>query len=299
MVIKKFYVINSFGDKSFQGNPAAIFLDASSLDTIKMQSIAKQLNLIETVFIFNNQDDLSFDFQLRYFTPTQELPLAGHPTIAAFIALEASSLINVAEKSKYRIKTEAGIQEMTVCKEQNDLIVMMEAKVPVFYPVVSDKFKVAKVLGLDVSDIMDELPIQPVDTGLGHLIIPIKSLESLMKVKRNVNELKELCEKLNVREVQVFTLETYRKEFDIHTRNICPREGIEDPGCGIGNAALGAYLLKNKYIGKQEIRIKAEQGAIVNMPCIIEIHAYETGDEINVQVGGKGKIMIKGEFFIE
>lgn len=299
MDVKNFYVINSFGDKSFQGNPAAIFLDGSSLDTIKMQAIAKQLNLIETVFIFKNQDNSNFDFQLRYFTPTQELPLAGHPAIAAFIALEASYLINAAKKNKYRIKTEAGIQEITVCKKQNDLVVMMEAKVPVFYPGVSDKFKVAKVLGLDVSDIMDELPIQPVDTGLGHLIIPVKSLESLMKVKRNVNELKELCEKLNAREVQVFTFETYRKEFDIHTRNICPREGIEDPGCGVGNAALGAYLLKNKYIDKQEIRIKAEQGTIVNMPCIIEIHTYKTGDEINVQVGGKGKIMIKGEFFIE
>jgi trans-2,3-dihydro-3-hydroxyanthranilate isomerase len=299
MIKKNFYVINSFGEKPFQGNPAAIFLDGVGLNAITMQSIAKQLNLVETVFITENRNNSNFDFELRYFTPIKELPLAGHPTIAAFIALEASSLINTTKKNNYLIKTKAGIQEIKTCKREEDLIVMMETRKPVFHPTVQNKFEVARVLGLDISDFMNELPIQPIDTGLGHVIIPVKSLESLMKAKRNICDLKELCMKLNVSEVQIFTFDTYNKEFNVHTRNICPREGIEDPGCGVGNAALGAYLLKNRYTNKQEIRIKAEQGIIVNMPCIIEIYAYNRCDGISVQVGGKGNIMIKGEFFIE
>lgn len=299
MIKKNFFVINSFGEKSFQGNPAAVFLDGSDLNTRTMQSITKQLNLVETVFIIQNEANSNFDFEFRYFTPIKEVPIAGHPTIAAVIALEASSIINVARKNRYKIKTKIGIQEINAYKKENDLIVMMETKKPVFYPVVEDKSEVASVLGLSITDIMDELPIQPVDTGLGHLIVPVKSLESLMNVKRNINDLKKLCEKLNVSEAQVFTFDTYNKDFDLHTRNICPRDGVEDPGCGVGNAALGAYLLQNKYDNKQEIRVKAEQGIIVEMPCVIEIHVYKRYNEISVQVGGKGNLMIKGEFFVE
>ncbi|MBF8984764.1 PhzF family phenazine biosynthesis protein [Lutibacter sp. B2] len=97
-----------------------------------------------------------------------------------------------------------------------------------------------------------------------------------------------------------FTFETYNEKFTIHTRNICPRNGIEDPGCGIGNAALGAYLLKNKHFNQNEIRLKAEQGKIVNMPCSIEISTNQKEEnDIQVFVGGKGRVMIKGEFNIE
>lgn len=299
VIKKEFYVVNSFAAKSFQGNPAAIFLNGTGLNETIMQSIARQLNLVETVFVAEKESDSMYDFEFKYFTPIKEVPIAGHPTIAAFIAIEAAGLINVTKKEVYLIKTNAGIQKVKTYKKENDLIVMMEAKKPVFYPIVLDRYEVARALGLDICDFIEELPIQPIDTGLGHVIIPVKSLSSLMKAKRNIIKLNELCMKLKVREVQIFTFDTFKKELDIHTRNLCPREGIEDPGCGVGNAALGAYLLENRYTNLQEITIKAEQGIIVNMPCIIDINAYKRNDGIEVQVGGTGTLMIKGEFFVE
>ncbi|MDS0525398.1 PhzF family phenazine biosynthesis protein [Clostridium sp. SHJSY1] len=130
------------------------------------------------------------------------------------------------------------------------------------------------------------------------LIVPIKSLDALMNIKRNIQPLKEFCNSLKVNEIQAFTFETYNKKYTLHTRNICPRKGIEDPGCGVGNAALGAYLLKNRYCGQDELKISAEQGAIVNMPCFIETHSYRDNDTIKVEVGGIGKTMIKGSLFL-
>lgn len=300
MKTKKFYVVNSFAEKAFQGNPAAVFFDSSDLDESTMQEIAHQLNLVETVFINNSQDNDKFDFELKYFTPLKEVPIAGHPTVAAFIALEASRRIIISNKSTYLIKTKAGLKKIRAYKDNNETIIMMESSSPVFSPNVKDKYKIAEVFGLSVNDINEYLPIQPVYTGLGHLVVPVKSIDTLMKVKKNISLLKELCDELDVCEAQVFTFETYNEKFNIHTRNICPRNGIEDPGCGIGNAALGAYLLKNKYLNKNEMKLKAEQGKIINMPCVIEIFA-EKRKENNIQVfvGGKGRVMIKGEFIIE
>jgi trans-2,3-dihydro-3-hydroxyanthranilate isomerase len=66
----------------------------------------------------------------------------------------------------------------------------------------------------------------------------------------------------------------------------------------VGNAALGAYLLKNKYSEKQEIKLTAEQGNLINMPCIIEIYAAKQGNAIQVFIGGKGKVMVQGKIQI-
>jgi trans-2,3-dihydro-3-hydroxyanthranilate isomerase len=262
-----------------------------------MQLIARQLNLVETVFVLNRNDD--YDFELRYFTPLKELPIAGHPTIAAFVALAALEKIEITEKNNYVIKTKAGLKKITVNMDKDETIVTMEQAKPIFYPVIEEKSKIANILDLAINDFIEDLPIQAVDTGLGHLIVPVKSLEAIMKAKRKINPLKELCNELNISEAQIFTFETYNKQFNVHTRNICPREGIEDPGCGVGNAALGAYLLKNKYSEKQEIKITAEQGNLINMPCIIEIYAAKQEDTIQVFIGGKGKVMVQGKIQIE
>ncbi|WP_017414037.1 PhzF family phenazine biosynthesis protein [Clostridium tunisiense] len=296
MKSKFYYVVNSFGERAFEGNPAAIFLNCEDLTECTMQAIAKQLNLVETVFVKNGDSEV--DFELRYFTPNKEVDIAGHPTVAAFVALENEKSINSYLKDSFVIKTRAGNKEIRVKSENNKISVIMESKQPVFYDFVQDRKEVAEVLGIKLEELIVDLPIQPIDTGLGHLVVPVKSLEVLMRVKRR-SGLKDLCNKYGVSEAQVFTYDTYNKDLDVHTRNICPREGIEDPGCGIGNAALGAYLLKNKFKDDNDIIVKAEQGVIIGMPCTIEVHASRINEDFKIFIGGTGKVMSKGEFYIE
>jgi trans-2,3-dihydro-3-hydroxyanthranilate isomerase len=293
---KTFYVVNSFAEKSFGGNPAAVFSEVVGLSTEMMQKIAKQLNLVETVFVKDLKGKKA-DFEFRYFTPEKELPVAGHPTIAGFIALAQANIIDISKKEKYLLKNKKGVQEIII-KNKKEPIVIMEQAGPVFGEIINDKKAVADIFGIDVSDLSDTLPIQTVDTGLGHLIVPVKSLKALMGIKRNIKELKEFCNKHNATEAQIFTFETYNKVMDLHTRNICPREGIEDPGCGVGNGALGAYLMKHHFVNKNIISFKAEQGNIVNMPCVIEIYGVRADKDIKVSIGGKGRLMVKGEFII-
>ncbi|WP_241717213.1 PhzF family phenazine biosynthesis protein, partial [Sulfoacidibacillus ferrooxidans] len=81
-----FSVVNSFTSNAFEGNPAAVILNANTLDHETMLRIARQFNLVETTFVLSAPQNSDFDFELRYFTPTEEVSLAIHPTIAALVS---------------------------------------------------------------------------------------------------------------------------------------------------------------------------------------------------------------------
>ncbi len=107
----KFHVVNAFGKHLFEGNPAAVIPNADDIDDQTMQSIARQLNLIETVFI-SQSNKAEVDYRFRYFTPTEELPIAGHPSIAAWLTLTMTNEINIEERSIFYQENGAGIQEI-------------------------------------------------------------------------------------------------------------------------------------------------------------------------------------------
>ncbi|WP_088349413.1 PhzF family phenazine biosynthesis protein [Bacillus cereus] len=292
---KEFMVINSFSGENLTGNPAAVFFEPSGLDNNTLQNIAKQINLVETVFVYPSYNA---DFLFRYFTPNKEVSLAGHPTIAAFMALVNSKKIDLSKKNIYQIETQNGIREVVIENVRNQVLVKMKQSSPKFISPIINKKTIANTLGINEADIAFNLPIQTIDLGVKYLVIAVNSLNALMSVKRDIQLLQELCENLDVREVQIFTFDTYGEDFDFHTRNLCPREGMEDPACGMGNAAVGAYLANNYYNKQKCIHLRAEQGTIVKMPCLIELFISKKEKDIELYIGGTGKKVVEGKFFI-
>lgn len=288
-------VINSFSGENLTGNPAAVFFEPSGLDNNTLQNIAKQINLVETVFVYPSYNA---DFLFRYFTPNKEVSLAGHPTVAAFMALVNSKKIDLSKKNIYQIETQNGIREVVIENVRNQVLVKMKQSSPKFISPIINKKTIANTLGINEADIAFNLPIQTIDLGVKYLVIAVNSLNALMSVKRDIQLLQELCENLGVREVQIFTFDTYGENFDFHTRNLCPREGMEDPACGMGNAAVGAYLANNYYNKQKCIHLRAEQGTIVKMPCLIELFISKKEKGIELYIGGTGKKVVEGKFFI-
>lgn len=288
-------VINSFSGENLTGNPAAVFFEPSGLDNNTLQNIAKQINLVETVFVYPSYNA---DFLFRYFTPNKEVSLAGHPTVAAFMALVNSKKIDLSKKNIYQIETQNGIREVVIENVRNQVLVKMKQSSPKFISPIINKKTIANTLGINEADIAFNLPIQTIDLGVKYLVIAVNSLNALMSVKRDIQLLQELCENLGVREVQIFTFDTYGENFDFHTRNLCPREGMEDPACGMGNAAVGAYLANNYYNKQKCIHLRAEQGTIVKMPCLIELFISKKEKDIELYIGGTGKKVVEGKFFI-
>jgi len=144
------------------------------------------------------------------------------------------------ERTTYTQKTQPGLQNIDISAENGRVVVSMQQQEPQFLGIASDRALVAEVFGVREDDLASDLPVQAVDTGLGHIIVPLKSLDSLMRVQRNIEPLRQLCASLKVREAQLYCLKVRDPALDLHTRNLCPRDGIEDPACGVGNGALGA-----------------------------------------------------------
>jgi trans-2,3-dihydro-3-hydroxyanthranilate isomerase len=294
----RFHVVNAFGKQLFGGNPAAVFPNANGINETTMQSIARQLNLVETVFVTKN-DTAEADYTFRYFTPNEELPVAGHPSIAAWLVLATTNEICFNDRSTFFQKNKAGIQEIQICKTNGKILVTMKQPLAKFHKKETDFTLLADALGVSQGEFNSELPIQSIDTGLGHLIVPMRSLKSLMKIKRNIDPLKKYCQAYGAREVQAFSFETNDPNLDLHTRNLCPRDGAEDPACGVGNGALACYLHANYFKDRNEIELNIEQGYIVNMPSIVNASVKKTKDgSFQAYVGGVGIEMIVGDFYI-
>lgn len=292
---RQFVVVNAFANGPYGGNPAAVFTNATGLESATMQAFARQLNLVETVFVMPGGPES--DFQLRYFTPQTEIPVAGHPSIAAWLALLDRQIINAVQHTNFRQSNLAGIQQIEINHtDTGNPVVTMKQPSARFLDSSCTPEEVASVFAIGIDDLEQTLPIRAVDTGLGHLIVPVRSLDALFRVKRRIDHLRDLCNATGVREAQLFCFETLDKSSDMHTRNLCPREGIEDPACGVGNGALAAYLSRFCWTTKTEFCPKIEQGNIVQMPSLIHTRTVRNEETIDIFVGGTGTIMLEGQF---
>lgn len=274
----KVYTLNAFAKTDNGGNPAGVVLDADFLSVSDMQKIAAKVGFSETAFVKKSN---KADFKVAFFTPNEEVDLCGHATIATFYLLANKGIIQVGE---YTQETRAGILKVE-CR--NDNVIYMNQRNPEFYEIL-DKKEIANTLNINEDDIMNELPIQIVSTGLRDILIPIKSLETLYKIKPDFDKISYVSKKQDVIGYHLFTLET---EYDstAHCRNFAPLYGIpEEAATGTSNGALSCYLYKYGFIlGKNAENLVFEQGYSMKKPSEVLSSLIVHNQKINeVKVGG-------------
>jgi len=293
MMKKQFSVYNSFTNQAYAGNPAGVIPCADGLSAFQMQAIARQLNLVESVFILKSDDAQNF-CKLRYFTPEKELPITGHPTVAAWSFMRDKGLLPLGVKD-FLQETAAGIIKIKVqddnvfCGQNSPVTKLLENH---FFS------SVCEVLHLKMEDIDQSKPLAVVNTGLGHLIFAVKSLESLMKIQFVPEQLQGLCDGFGAREAQIYCSDTYDVGNTAHTRNLCPRYGLEDPACGNGSAALGCYFFQFVDTHKECTAYRFEQGHIVKSPALVNVLVENGKEGLAVMVGGHAFHMIDGEIVV-
>ena len=167
-----FYQVDAFTTKALGGNPCAILLDTDGMDEATMLAIAKEMNLSETSFVSTSDKS---DFRARYFTPAEEIPLAGHPTIATIHALvEAGRIELVGESTKVSLELQVGpIAVEIIAREGVVEQIVMTQKKPQFMQI-HDAELVMPVFGLTTDDALPDMPIQTVSTGTPQLMIAVK-----------------------------------------------------------------------------------------------------------------------------
>ncbi|WP_077618233.1 PhzF family phenazine biosynthesis protein [Bacillus sinesaloumensis] len=288
-----FSIVDVFSQGKYTGNQLAVFKNAQNISSSHMQQIAKEINYSETTFILSDsKTDNGYD--VRIFTPNEEVPFAGHPTLGTAYIIQNEIIGEPIEKLILNVK--AG--QIPVSVDNQEQLLWMEQNNPTFGRIL-DTIKVSEVLNIDKEYIDDRFPIQEVSTGLPVIIVPLKSLEAVKKVKINKDKYYELIETTDAKAIMVFSPETYHSDNDVNVRDFADYFGIpEDAATGSSNGCLASYLVKYRYFDKSEINIRVEQGYEIKRPSLLFLKASEENGEIKVYVGGKVEKIAQGEWFL-
>ncbi len=273
------YVAAAFSKDNKGGNKAGVVLGRLELTSVQKAAIAKEVGYSETVFVLDSD---KADYKLQYFTPTEEVPLCGHATIAAFSTLK---LLNMLDKLDCTIETEAGILNIHI---KEDSLILMEQNCPEYLKVLdSDTFTGCIQKGF----IDHRFPIQIVSTGLNDIMLPVDSAEHLKRLSPDFEMIANMTKEKEAVGVHAFTL---IKESDVTAicRNFAPLYGIdEESATGTASCALACYLFK--YY-KQQPQYIFEQGHNMGEISRIVVNLSYHGDVIDsVFVGGYGYLLGK------
>lgn len=289
------YQVDAFTDKAFGGNPAGVVLESEGLNERQMQNIAKEMNLSETVFLSTIDPG---NYKVRFFTPSCEVDLCGHGTIATFHTLAELGYISSNGKDKKTLfqETKAGklAVEITFKNGVIDKVFMEQAR-PKDYGKVGEITELLLAMGINEADLgIPGYRIDPeiISTGLPDIILPINNKEILDNLQIDKGLLIKVSRKLEVTGVHAFYLPELNSK-EVYTRNFAPLVGIdEEAATGTSNGALIYFLKKNKLIDGR--KITAYQGESLGRPSQIYCSIEERNGGKIVTVGGRAKIVMKG-----
>ncbi len=287
--------VDVFTSTPFAGNPCAVLPDARELTDEQMQAIARETNLSETAFVLPSG---KADWRVRYFTPQRELPFAGHPTIATAHTLTLEGLVPLIEPiTRITLEFAVGVLPVDIeVRDRRPVRVIMTQQQPVFGPRLGAQ-EVAAGFSLSPSDLRSDCDPQVVSTGVGFLIVPVRTLLVLERVTMARDALARLCDRAGVAAAYLFCPGGYAATAHTHARLMDPRGTFEDPYTGSAAGAMGAYIVRYGLLPGPTIL--AEQGHIIGRPGtgVLEIVGSPAGIE-SVKVGGEAVRVMEGQLLL-
>ena len=286
-----YYLLDVFTDIKLSGNQLAVLPDAHGIEEQLLQKIAREFNLSETVFLYPSKN--ASHPKMRIFTPYQELPTAGHPTIGTAFILGMES-----KKDEIILSQKIGEVKVGVSyKNHAPDIITMKQNLPDFGPIHNNIRKdIAKTLSLKEND-LDKYPIQEVSCGNNFLFVPIKDAKKLSEINFK-NEIREgIGEITHQASFYCFSINNV-VEGNIQGRMFAPQWGIhEDPATGSANGPLASYLVHHHILQMPAISL---QGYEMGRPSqlYLDVTVGPNNEIKEVKVGGKCKLVGKGELFL-
>jgi trans-2,3-dihydro-3-hydroxyanthranilate isomerase len=292
-----------FTDHLFGGNQLAVVLDARGLLVETMQAIAKEMNFSETTFVLP-PETAGTDVRMRIFTPGEELPMAGHPTIGTTFALARTGAIDCGRQT---IVFGCGIGPVpvTMTWDGEDLaFAWMSQLLPTFGAVIPDPARAAAALSLSPAAVAGTgHPVQIVSCGVPFLFVPLTTRSAVDSVTINRGVLDSLLAsaKTPAHGVFVFTAQPGDARATVYSRMFAPEMGItEDPATGIASGPLGCYLVRHKIVRPEKADgMISLQGVKMGRPSHVHISiGVKNGDITSVRVGGEAVLAGEGTLYL-
>ena len=275
----RYVVADVFTDRPLAGNQLAVFTDARGLGDDEMQSLAREMNFSESVFVLPPQSD--GHVLMRIFTPAAEVPFAGHPTLGTAFVLAGPLQVE-----EIRLETLSGVVPVALEREGDRIVFgRMKQPLPTWRPF-EDEAKLLAGLELERS----ELPVELYDNGMHHVYVGLRSVEEVAALKPDLSAFSDAPAVLGI---NCFAGEGSRWK----TRMFSPSGGfMEDPATGSAAGPLAVHLARHEQIGFGE-EIEISQGAEVGRPSTLFARADGSAEQLErVEVGGSAVIVSRGEF---
>lgn len=277
------YRYDAFSNVPNKGNPAGVVFDADTLSEAKMQAIAKVIGFNETAFILNSE---VADIKVRFFTPGHEMNFCGHGTIATIVALKTKGFLQ--DKKTLNIETKAGILPIKInSNELGEEVVSSKLAPAEFLNFTGDVNELAKAMGIEKDEIDTNLPIMYGSAGIWTLLVPIKKLESFMKMKPINRSFPDILTDKPRASVHPFCLETFDPNVQMHGRHFSsPFSGTkEDAVTGTASGLMAAYYAK--YIkDSQHISIQIEQGQEIGKDGRVKLEVNYVNGHYEIEMSG-------------
>ncbi|QRP63113.1 PhzF family phenazine biosynthesis protein [Rhodanobacter sp. FDAARGOS 1247] len=287
-----FLQLDVFASRLFDGNPLAVVIGAQGLDGQAMQRIARWTNLSETTFLLPPSTPQA-DYRVRIFTPRQELPFAGHPSVgSAYAAIEAG-LVD-AGKTALIQECAAGLLPVQVIGQGPTRIIHVQAP-PARMHAVDDARRAQLASALQVELAGDEVVL--VDNGPHWLLCQLGEAATVRALKPDMGALAEICTRQQAVGVGVFGHERSGNAA-MAVRAFCPADGIpEDPVTGSANAAIMAWLAARGDRDGYGLDYRASQGREVGRDGIVEVARDAASGAVTI--GGQCVIGVRGELRLD
>lgn len=286
---RTFYLVDAFTDRAFCGNPCAVIPEADGLSDVEMQCIARETNAPETAFVFSANVPADADVRVRYFMPRQEIPFAGHPTIATGFLL--NHLGRFAAGCTARFAFNIGTLPVDILPEGSASVVMSQP-VPIMGENL-DTSAIARALHLTGADLLEGLPARLVRGGVSFAVMPVADVTTLHNITMNRDALGPLLDAIQVNAIYVFAPHGIDPQADFHARLLDPFAAGEDPYTGSAAGCLAAYVHAHGLSKKNSIML--EQGHVLHRPGtgMLTLHK-NNGALVGLQLGGTAIVTAKG-----
>jgi len=291
-----------FTDHLFGGNQLAVVLDGRGLSSGTMQAIAKEMNFSETTFVLPPEEP-GTDVRMRIFTPGDELPMAGHPTIGSTFALARAGVI-VPGREQFVFGLGVGPVPVRLTWAGDDLsFAWMTQRSPAFDDRHLDPAAAAAALSLSPDAVAATgLPVQVVSCGLPFVFVPLKNRRVVDEAVADARALIALLRSAgDAQGVFLFSVEPGSDGATVYSRMFAPGLGItEDPATGIASGPLGCYLVRYKLVDPERAAAMLSlQGAKMGRPSHVHISIGVRGGEItSVRVGGESVLAGEGTLYV-
>jgi PhzF family phenazine biosynthesis protein len=261
--------------------------DAAGLSDAQMAAVAAELAASETAFL---TDSSEADRRVRYFTPTREVDLCGHATVASHAHLYADGALGAGEHS---LETNAGVLTIRVT---DDGVVWMTQAAPSVRPVEVDYDRLGGALGIDPAALRDvgaELPAATASTGPPWLLVPVNYLQRLGDPHPDPAAVEAVADGAGAVGIYPFTFDTLSTEATLHARAFAPGAGVpEDPVTGTAAGCCGAYLREfDAFDGDFPDEIRIEQGQFLDRGGLVRV---TVGPDDGIRVGGRAATALDG-----